>query len=160
MYEQLRLLVAEAHDKGLLAVVWSYPRGKALSKKGETALDVVCSAAYIACSLGADVVKVKPPTDHLETERGQKAYAEVKRDTLRARVSCVVQAAFNGRRIVIFSGGEKKDTEDAVLNEIRELRAGGAFGSIIGRNTFQRPMEQGVQLLHKVCDIYTGRAQP
>ena len=67
-----------------------------------------------------------------------------------------MQASFNGRRVVVFSGGEAKDL-DAVFEEIRGLRDGGANGSIIGRNTFQRPKEQALEMLGKIIDIYLSK---
>ena len=73
--------------------------------------------------------------------------------SLKERIQHVVQSAFNGRRIVIFSGGEAKGTED-LLAEVAEIAAGGGFGSIMGRNAFQRPKAEAVQLLRKVMDIH------
>jgi class I fructose-bisphosphate aldolase len=157
MYMELRELSEEAKDAGLAVVVWSYPRGTGLSKKGETAVDVVAYAAQIACQLGAHIVKVKPPSEHIEQDAARKVYESEKIPvaTLAERVRHVVQSAFGGRRIVIFSGGEAKTTED-VLAEIRGLAAGGSFGSIMGRNSFQRPKADAVKLLHAVQDIYRG----
>ena len=78
--------------------------------------------------------------------------------TLADRVRHVVQSAFNGRRIVIFSGGEAKDTA-AIFEEIRAIRDGGGFGSIIGRNSFQRPHDDALEFLRTVMDIYAGNIQ-
>jgi len=157
MYEELRELTVEAKAKGLAVVVWSYPRGAGLSKAGETAVDVSAYAAQIACQLGANVVKVKPPSEHIEQEEARKAFekANIPISTLPDRVRHVVQSAFNGRRIVIFSGGEAKGTEE-VLAEIRGIAQGGGFGSIVGRNSFQRPKGEAIDLLHEIMDIYTG----
>ncbi len=157
MYEQLRELIVEAKSVGLPTVLWSYPRGAGLSKEGETAIDVSAYAAQIACQLGAHIVKVKPPAAHLEQSAAKKVYeAEgIKTDTLADRVRHVVQSAFNGRRIVIFSGGAAKGT-DAVMDEIRGIHAGGGFGSIIGRNAFQRPKAEAVQLLNDIMDVYAS----
>jgi len=157
MYEDLRELTQEAKAKGLAVVVWSYPRGSGLSKQGETAIDVAAYAAQIACQLGAHIVKVKPPTAHIEQEAARKVYEKerIPIGTLAERVRHVVQSAFNGRRIVIFSGGEAK-TDEAVFEEVRGIRDGGGFGSIIGRNSFQRPREQAIKFLHTVMDIYAG----
>ncbi len=155
MYEQLRELAADAKAAGLVVVVWSYPRGSGITKEGETALDVVAYAAQIAAQLGAHIIKIKPPTAHIEHDAARKAIekAGVKTDTLADRVRHVVQSAFDGRRIVIFSGGEAKGTED-VLEENRQTALGGGFGTIIGRNSFQRPHDEAVELLHKVMDIH------
>jgi class I fructose-bisphosphate aldolase len=157
MYEDLRELTLEAKRKGLAVVVWSYPRGSGLSKDGETAIDIAAYAAHIACELGAHIVKIKPPTAHIEQAEAKKALekANIPIATLADRVRYCIQASFGGRRIVIFSGGPAK-TNDEVLEEIRQLQAGGSFGSILGRNAFQRPQDQGVALLKQVIGIYKG----
>lgn len=155
MYEDLREITLEAKSKGLAVVVWSYPRGSGISKAGETAIDVCCYAATIAAQLGAHLIKVKPPTAHIEQEEAKKVYEkyQIPIGTLAERVRHVVQATFNGKRIVIFSGGEAKGT-DAVLAEVKELAAGGSFGSIMGRNAFQRQRGDALKLLGDVMDIY------
>jgi class I fructose-bisphosphate aldolase len=158
MYEQLREIAREAKDYGLAVVVWSYPRGSQLSKDGETALDVVAYAAQIAAQLGAHVVKVKLPTEHLEQPAAKKVYEskQIPMKTLAERVRHVVQSTFDGRRIVIFSGGATKEDDRAVFEEIRAVRDGGGFGSIIGRNSFQRKKEDALQFLRTITGIYAG----
>lgn len=158
MLGELRELTSEAKKKGLGVVVWSYPRGSGVSKEGETAIDVVGYAAQIACQLGAHIVKVKPPTTHIEQAAAKKVYEKerIPIATLAERVRHVVQCAFNGRRIVIFSGGEAKETS-AIFEEVRGIRDGGGFGSIIGRNSFQRPRKEALDFLGQVMDIYAGK---
>ena len=158
MYEQVREYIAEAHDVGLAAVVWSYPRGEDLEKDHETAVDIAAYAAQIAAQLGADIIKVKPPTDVIAQEKSKKEAEKsgTKLDTLADRIRVVVKSAFNGRRIVIFSGGGK-GTDESVLESIRGIHEGGGFGSIIGRNSFQRPKDDAVKLLQKIMDIYAGK---
>jgi class I fructose-bisphosphate aldolase len=160
MFEQIRALGEEAKRKGLAVVVWSYPRGAGISKDGETAIDIVAYAAQIACQLGAHIVKVKPPTAHIEQDAARKVYEKqrIPVGTLAERVRHVVQSSFNGRRIVIFSGGEAKDTA-SILDEIRGIRDGGGFGSIIGRNSFQRPLGEAVDFLQQVMDLYAGKTK-
>jgi len=155
MYEHLRALAEEAKRVGLAVVVWSYPRGSSLTKEGETALDVAGYAAQIACQLGAHIVKVKLPSAHLEQDAARKVYESVKvpAGTLAERVRHIVQCAFNGRRIVIFSGGAASKEEN-LLEEVRAIRQGGGFGSIIGRNSFQRKKADALKLLGQVVDIY------
>jgi len=150
---QLREAIREAHDAGLAAVVWSYPRGQDLAKEDETALDVISYGAQIAAQMGADVIKVKAPSAHIGLKAAEKAYASVAKDTLKQRIEHVLQSAFDGRRITIFSGGAAKDTE-SVLEDVRQIAAGGGFGSIMGRNLFQRPKEEALELLSKIMDIY------
>ena len=157
MYQQLREIAEEAKANGLAVVVWSYPRGSALSKEGETAIDVVAYAAQIAAQLGAHIIKVKLPTGHLEQAAAKKVYEaeQVPIKTLSERVRHVVQSAFAGRRIVIFSGGAKSEDKN-VYEEARAIRDGGGFGSIIGRNSFQRPKADAIKFLQTVMGIYSG----
>ena len=158
MYEQLRAAAEEAKSYGLAVVVWSYPRGSSLSKEGETALDVAAYAAQIAAQLGAHVIKVKLPSEHVEQAEAKKVYDKVgvPKATLAERVRHVVQGAFDGRRIVIFSGGAKKESDEAVFDEARAIRDGGGFGSIIGRNSFQRPKDHALKFLGTIMQIYAG----
>ena len=157
MFEEIRAIGEEAKACGLAVVIWSYPRGSEISKAGETAIDVVAYAAQIAAQLGAHLIKVKPPSDHIEQEAARKVYESegIAIGTLAERVRHVVQAAFNGRRIVIFSGGAAQGRE-ALIEEIRGLADGGAFGSIVGRNSFQRPKTEAIDLLHEIMDVYSG----
>jgi len=160
MYEQLRSLSEEARAHGLAVVVWSYPRGSGISKDGETAIDVVAYAAQIAAQLGAHIIKVKLPTDHLEQEAAKKVYQaeHIPVATLAERVKHIMQSSFAGKRIVVFSGGGKKG-EDSIFDEARAIRDGGGNGSIIGRNSFQRPRADAINFLQKVMDIYAGKIQ-
>jgi class I fructose-bisphosphate aldolase len=159
MYEALREIVLEAKSHGLPTVVWSYPRGSGISKDGEQAVDVVAYAAQLAAQMGAHLIKVKPPKENLEQPEAKKVYEKynIPIKTLADRVRNVVQSAFNGRRIVIFSGGEAKDSQ-AILEEIKSIRDGGGFGSIIGRNSFQRPKEEALKLLRDVMNVYRPKA--
>lgn len=154
-YEQLRELVREARAVGLAVVVWAYPRGSGLSKEGETALDITAYAAHIAAELGAHIIKVKLPAAHLEQKAARTVYEaqQIPRQTQAERVRHVVQSTFNGRRIVIFSGGAKKD-DASILAEAQAIRDGGGFGSIIGRNVFQRDRVAALGLLDGVMGIY------
>jgi class I fructose-bisphosphate aldolase len=158
MIEDLRELAEEAKAAGLAVVVWSYPRGGDISKEGETAVDIIAYAAHMAALAGAHIIKVKPPTAHLELKAAKKVYEKEGIDisTLSARVRHVVQSAFDGRRLVVFSGGAAKDT-DGLLDEIRAIRDGGGTGSIIGRNSFQRPHPEALSLLDHVVNIYKGK---
>lgn len=156
MYENLQAYAEEAKEAGLVVVVWSYPRGSALSKQGETAIDVCGYAAQIACQMGAHIVKVKLPTEHIEQDAARKVYEKqrIPIGTLADRVRHVIQCAFNGKRIVIFSGGAKKDKDQDVFDEIKAIRDGGGFGSIIGRNTFQRKHDDALKFLDTIIKIY------
>lgn len=162
MYGQLRAYAEEAKRNGLAVVVWSYPRGGGMSKAGETAIDVVGYAAQIAAQLGANIIKAKLPTAHIEQEAARKVYEEqaIPVATIAERVRHVVECAFAGRRIVIFSGGAAVFDDEKFLEEIRGIHAGGGFGSIIGRNSFQRPKVEALAMLRAVMDIYAARAKP
>lgn len=155
MMEEIRAIAEEAKRAGLAVVIWSYPRGGSLSKEGETAVDICAYAAHMAALLGAHIIKVKPPTAHIENSDAKKVYEseKIKVDTLSERVKHVVDSCFSGKRLVVFSGGAAKSEED-LLAEIEEIAAGGANGSIIGRNSFQRPFNDALMLLEKVVEIY------
>ncbi len=155
MYEDLREIIAEAKAAGMPSIVWAYPRGAGLSKEGETAVDVAAYAAQISAQLGAHVIKIKPPTAHIEQAEAKKVFEKYKvpTGTLAERVRHCVQSAFNGKRIVIFSGGENRDTA-GLLEDVKGLADGGAFGSIMGRNAFQRPRAEGLELLKSVIEIF------
>ena len=157
--EELRALAEEAKDAGLAVVVWSYPRGPMLDKAAETAVDICAYAAHMAALMGAHIIKVKPPTAVVSLEAAKKTYATQNIDisTMAARVKHVVQCCFNGRRIVVFSGGEFGGDVNALYEGIRGVYQGGANGSIIGRNTFQRPRDEALALLDGIIGIYQGK---
>ncbi|PYN91019.1 MAG: class I fructose-bisphosphate aldolase [Candidatus Rokuibacteriota bacterium] len=156
MYGQIRAIAEEAKRVGMVVVIWSYPRGSGLSRDGETAIDVTAYAAHIAAQLGAHIVKVKLPSAHIEQEAARKVYTNqrVPIGTLPERVRHVVQATFNGRRVVIFSGGALQEDDEAVFDEVRAIRTGGGFGSIIGRNSFQRQRADALKFLKTILEIY------
>ncbi len=161
MMEEIRELSEEAKTVGLATVIWSYPRGGALSKEGETAMDICAYAAHMACLMGTHIVKVKLPTDALFLDAARKVYETQRIEIagLSARIAHVVQSCFNGRRIVVFSGGEAKDLE-GIYREVRAIRDGGGNGSIIGRNTFQRPRQEALAMLGSIIRIYQDKAHP
>ncbi len=158
MMEEFKELAAEAKSYGLATVLWSYPRGGDLSKIGETAVDICAYGAHMAALLGAHIIKVKPPTQALENLEAIKVYEKTKIPvaTLEERIRHVMQATFNNRRIVVFSGGNSKGEQD-IYSEISEIYRGGANGSIIGRNTFQRPRAEALAMLDKIIQIYQGK---
>jgi fructose-bisphosphate aldolase, class I len=156
MMEEIKELSAEAKSVGIATVIWSYPRGGNLSKEGELALDVGAYAAHMAALLGAHIIKVKLPSAHIEQKDAQKAYEGGDWSTQAKRVAHVVQSCFNGRRLVVFSGGAAKGA-DAVYEDARAIRDGGGNGSIIGRNSFQRPRADALALLDRIVRIYQNR---
>ena len=158
MITEIQEIALEAKDAGLAVVVWSYPRGGDISKEGETAIDIVSYAAHMAALVGAHIIKVKPPTSFIELSEAKKVYMSenISIDTLTDRIKHVVQSCFNGRRLVVFSGGNSRDN-DSLLKEVKELYLGGASGSIIGRNSFQRPYDEALNLLNQITNIYRGK---
>jgi class I fructose-bisphosphate aldolase len=156
MMEEIREMTEDAKSVGLAVVVWSYPRGGDLNKKAETAVDICAYAAHMAALLGAHIIKVKPPTDEIGLDAAAKSYEGIDTSTLAKRIEHVVQSCFNGRRIVVFSGGEAKGL-DGIIGEIKELYEGGANGSVIGRNSFQRPRDEAIAMLNQIISIYQGK---
>lgn len=158
MMEDIREMSSEAKSKGIATVIWSYPRGGDLSKSGELAIDIGAYACHMAALLGAHIIKIKLPSADIEQEEARKVYEAEGIDvsTQAARVRHCVQAAFNGRRLVVFSGGAKKGA-DQIYQDARDIRDGGGNGSIIGRNTFQRPREEALDMLNRIIGIYLGK---
>lgn len=156
MFTEIAELSREAKSHGLAVVIWSYARGGDLDKKAETALDVISYAAHMAALLGAHIIKVKPPTAHIHQVEYKDNYQNLAIDDLAARIAHIKKCCFNGRRIVIFSGGVAKGDAE-ILAEIKAINDGGGNGSIIGRNSFQRPYDQGIKLLNSIIDIYNNR---
>ena len=155
MMTEIKEMAEEAKSCGLAVIIWSYPRGGDLSKEGETALDVSAYAAHMAALLGAHIIKVKLPTAHIEQPESKKIYDQLNNDynSLASRVAHIKQACFAGKRLVVFSGGASK-TLDEVYEEANAINEGGGNGSIIGRNSFQRPKEEALAMLKKIISIY------
>ncbi|MEM9434912.1 MAG: class I fructose-bisphosphate aldolase [Pseudomonadota bacterium] len=158
MFEEIVEMRKEAASKGVATVIWSYPRGEGITKDGETAIDIASYAAHIAALLGAHIIKVKLSTDHLMLPEARKVYEDQNIDiaTQAARVADCVKSSFNGRRLIVFSGGAKKGA-DSVYDDARAIRDGGGNGSIIGRNSFQRDREDALAMLGKLVAIYKGK---
>jgi class I fructose-bisphosphate aldolase len=157
-FQDLRDIIREAKEYGLPTVLWAYPRGSGIPKTSEQAVDVIAYAAQISAQMGAHIIKVKPPNSTVHTKEAKAVYekAGTKLETLADRVRVVTRAAFNGHRIVIFSGGEAKDTA-SVLEDVKQIAAGGGFGSIMGRNSFQRPKADAIQLLSQVMEAFASK---
>jgi class I fructose-bisphosphate aldolase len=158
LQEEITQLSEEAKSVGIATVMWSYVRGPKISAAGETAVDMIAYGAHMAAQLGAHIIKVKLPTDHLELPEAKKVYEEKKIPikTQADRVRHIMKASFAGRRLVVFSGGATKG-EDSVYEDARAIFEGGGNGSIIGRNAFQRPREEALAMLDKIMQIYLGK---
>ena len=153
MIQEISELISEAKSYGLATVLWSYPRGGDLSKPGETALDVVAYGAHMAALMGANIIKVKPPSKTVEMALAKDVYSKGDFEELSKRIEHIMQAAFAGQRLVVFSGGDAK-TETEIYKEVEAIKNGGGNGSIIGRNSFQRPYEEALKLLSNIIEIY------
>ena len=126
-----------------------------MSKKGETAVNIISYAAHMACLCGAHIVKVKLPTSFLEEDPTKDSFIKnnIKIDSAVDRVKLIKKSCFNGRRIVVFSGGEAKNDEE-LLNEVKAIKEGNGNGSIVGRNCFQRPRDKALELINNMINIY------
>ena len=155
MIEEFKEISFEASEAGLPSVLWSYPRGPNIDKESETSIDTIAYAAHIAALLGAHIIKVKPPSSSVTNSDLKKQYSEFfsNIDSLSERIKHIKKSAFNSKKLVVFSGGNAKGTQE-MLEEIEQIKDGGGNGSIIGRNTFQRPRAEALQLLQSVINIY------
>lgn len=155
MIEEFKEISFEASDYGLPSVLWSYPRGPNISKEAETSIDTISYATHIAALLGAHIIKVKPPTSFVSETSLQEQYKKlnINIESLEERIKHVKECAFNSRKIVVFSGGNAKSDSD-IIQEIKQIKNGGGNGSIIGRNTFQRPRNHALKLLENIINIY------
>ena len=157
MIEEFKEISQEATENGLPSVLWSYPRGSNLTKDAETSIDTIAYATHIAALLGAHIIKVKPPTSIIAEKSLEQIYKSynLNIESLSDRINHIKKCAFNSKRIVVFSGGNAKNT-DEILEEIKEIKNGNGNGSIIGRNTFQRPRKEALSLLEKIINIYSN----
>ena len=155
MIEEFKEISFEASEAGLPSVLWSYPRGPNIDKESENSIDTIAYAAHIAALLGAHIIKVKPPSSSVTNSDLKKQYSKFLSniESLSERIKHIKKSAFNSKKIVVFSGGNAKGTQE-MLEEIEQIKDGGGNGSIIGRNTFQRPRAEALQLLQSVINIY------
>ena len=158
LMEEFRELSHEAKANGLAVVLWAYARGPKISKQGETAINIISYSAHMSALLGANIIKVKLPSDFIEEDPTKAAYEKnlIKISSLKDRVAHIKKVAFEGKRIVVFSGGDTKD-DASLMNEIRAIHHGGGNGSIIGRNCFQRKKEDSIKLLSQILEIYKSK---
>jgi len=135
---------------GMPLIVWSYPRGEAIDKKGgRDSLYAVDYGARLACELGADVVKLNVPEFDEKAAASPKPYNTLRLGYQEA-VERVVRSA--GRTLVLFSGGSKLGDED-LLEKARHCMEAGATGLIFGRNMWQRAMADALRLTAEIKRI-------
>ena len=142
---------ADCDRFGMPLIVWAYPRGEAISKKGgKESLYAIEYAARVAEEVGADVVKVNYP---VASEKDQEAPAPY--NTMKLRPDEAFQRVVHcaGRTLVLVSGGEKVDDQE-MLSKVRSSMRAGATGIIFGRNLWQRRYEDALEITRKVHAIF------
>ncbi|WP_394849240.1 hypothetical protein LZC95_17550 [Pendulispora brunnea] len=138
---------------GMPIVMWAYPRGRAIDAKGgKGTLYAQDYAARVAEELGADIVKLHEP--EADNERSPEPYRSLREDTAE-RLRRVVRSA--GKTMVLFSGGEKNDDDDAVVNKVKLYMESGATGVMFGRNMWLRPYDRALGLTQRVQTMMKSR---
>ena len=129
-------LIAEAHEAGLIVVLWIYPRGKAVAD--EKAPTLIAGAAGVALCLGADFVKVNPPkaTDEATSAESLK-----------------IAATAAGRTGLVCAGGSTVDAQTFLTQLHDQIHIGGACGNATGRNIHQRSLDEAVRLTKAISAI-------
>ena len=134
-------LIADAHAEGLLAVLWIYPRGKAVTAERDP--DLIAGAAGVAVCLGADFVKVNPP----------KPIGE---DTRTPAEALAVATKASGRTGLVCAGGYTVDAETFLTELYEQIHIGGAVGNATGRNIHQRSLDEAIRLTKAISSITIG----
>jgi class I fructose-bisphosphate aldolase len=154
-----------AHELGMATILWCYIRNNGFKIDGidyHTSADLTSQANHLGVTIQADIIKQKLPTNnggYLATKHGKthpKVYSELSSDNPIDLCRYQVLNCYSGRIGLINSGGESKgssDLSEAVETAVINKRAGGQ-GLILGRKAFQRPMNEGIQLLNTVQDVY------
>ncbi len=155
----------EAHELGMYTVLWCYLRNEGFKKDGvdySAAADLTGQANHLGVTIQADIIKQKLPTNNGGFEvlkfgkTSPRVYGELVTDNPIDLCRWQVVNCYMGRIGLINSGGESKgdsDKADAVRTAVINKRAGGQ-GLIVGRKAFQRPMAEGIELLHAIGDVY------
>jgi fructose-bisphosphate aldolase, class I len=167
--QEIAIAFHEAHVLGMATVLWCYVRNSAFKKDGvnyESAADLTGQANHLGVTIEADIIKQKLP----DTNRGFEVlnfaktspivYDKLSSDHPVDLCRYQVVNCYMGRAGLINSGGEShgaSDMKEAVRTAVINKRAGG-MGLISGRKSFQRPMKEGVELLHAIQDVYLNPA--
>lgn len=140
MFGQAARIIYKAHKEGMLAVIWMYPRGKAVRDKDEkNNIHLLAGAAGVGLTLGADFVKINYP------------YGQGSRKKVAERFREVTTAA--GRSKVICVGGSKKDPKSYLRTLHDQINIAGAMGNATGRNIFQRKLDDGVRMANAISAV-------
>ena len=150
-FTQFRKVKADAERYGMPIIMWAYPRGDAIDKKGgRNSIFAVDYAARVADELGADIVKLNVPVDDSKTRATQRAPYDKLELSYEERVSKVVKTA--GKCMVLFSGGGKTSDEE-VIRRAKVCVEQGATGLIFGRNLWQREWDDALAMTKKLKDM-------
>ncbi len=156
-FDQFLEVRQDAQDLGMPVIVWAYPRGDSVAKKGgKESLFAIDYAARVALELGADVVKVNYPVPSEKDQQSPPPYNTLKLGP-DAAFRKVVESA--GRSLVLVSGGEKMDDAE-LLRKVRSSMDAGATGIIFGRNLWQRARADALTLTRELHAIFREYAQP
>jgi fructose-bisphosphate aldolase, class I len=167
--QEVAVAFARAHELGMATILWCYVRNNAFKKDGvnyETAADLTGQANHLGVTIQADIIKQKLP----DTNRGFEVinfgktspivYDKLTTDHPIDLCRYQVVNCYMGRAGLINSGGEShgaSDLKESVRTAVINKRAGG-MGLISGRKSFQRPMKEGVDLLHAIQDVYLNQS--
>lgn len=136
MLHQAAQAVWQAHQAGLIAILWIYPRGKAIGNERDA--DLIAGAAGVAAALGADFVKINPP-DGADSPSSAKLLVQATRAA--------------GKTGVICSGGSKIDTQQLLQQVYDQITIGGSRGVALGRNIHQRKLQDALKICTAVGAI-------
>ncbi|MDB4061696.1 class I fructose-bisphosphate aldolase [Vicingaceae bacterium] len=157
-----------AHELGMATILWCYLRNNAFKKDGidyHTSTDITAQANHLGVTIQADIIKQKLPTNHGGfnainfAKTHPKMYSELTTDHPIDLCRYQVANCYMGRAGLINSGGASSgasDLAEAVTTAVVNKRAGG-HGLISGRKAFQKPVEEGVQLLNSIQDVYLNK---
>jgi class I fructose-bisphosphate aldolase len=153
---EYRTVRQDCERLGMPLVLWAYPRGRGIEAKGgRGSLFAQDYAARVAEELGADVVKLHEPAE--PSDRVPEPYRSLREDGL-SRLRRVVRSA--GRVLVLFSGGEKDDRDEGVVEKVRLYMRAGAAGVMFGRNMWLRRFDDALALTRRVHGILSRRPRP
>lgn len=165
--EEIKEAFYEAHNLGLFCILWCYLRNESFKKDGvdyHAAADLTSQANHLGVSLGADIIKQKLPDAHqgyIKIGFGHTSdlvYKDLINDNPIELTRLQVASCYMGRIGLINSGGPsgKDDIKQALLTAVINKRAGG-IGLICGRKAFQRPLKDGIKILHAIQDVYLDK---
>jgi class I fructose-bisphosphate aldolase len=145
---QLGKIRQDCDQYGMPLVIWAYPRGRDIEKKGgQNSLYAIDYAARVAMEMGADVVKLNMPKIDAEKDKNAPAPYNEMEVTQAEAIRNAVESA--GRALVVLSGGSKID-DDKLLEQTRMIMEAGGSGVIFGRNVWQREWNQAVRIIDQI----------